>query len=260
MDDMPSSEPVLFEARGNVAVISLNRPDRRNAVDANTCQLLRGAVNQLESDAGLAVGVLRGNGPVFCSGMDLRAFVNGQAEQILFGEGRFGGFVSRQRTKPLIAAVHGAAVAGGFELMLACDLVVSAEGCLFGLPEAKRGLVAGGGGAIRLGEILPPAIANEILLTGEIFDAKRALGLGLVNRMTTESNLIEAAMILAQAIGRNAPLSIQNGLTLAKAARRNQQDLWALNDKVLRDMIASRDAAEGAIAFSEKRSPIWRGN
>lgn len=260
MHAINSSEPVLFEARGNVAVISLNRPDRRNALDARTCRLLGNAVNRLETDSSFAVGIIRGNGPVFCSGMDLRAFADGEAEDILFGEGRLGGFVSRDRAKPLIAAVHGAAVAGGFELVLACDLAVATGNCRFGLPEAKRGLVAGAGGAFRLGRILPPAITNEILLTGGLFDASRAHQLGLVNRIVHDAGLMEASMELAGTIADNAPLSIQASLTLAKAASRDRErHLWELNDKLLRGLIESDDATEGATAFSDKRKPVWRG-
>ncbi|TIO05671.1 MAG: crotonase, partial [Mesorhizobium sp.] len=174
-------DSVLFETRDDIAIISINRPQRRNAIDARTSASLRQAINRFENEDALAVGILRGKGPVFCSGMDLQAFLDGEAEEILFGDGRLGGLVSRARQKPLIAAVHGVAVAGGFELMLACDLAVAAETCKFGLPEAKRGLVAGAGGAFRLGERLPPALANEILLTGNLFEAPRAYEIGLVN-------------------------------------------------------------------------------
>lgn len=261
MAAVDSADTVLFETCGKIAVISINRPDRRNAIDAHTCRLLRIAVNRLEGEQELAVGVIRGNGAVFCSGMDLRAFVDGEAAEILFGEGHFGGLVSQARTKPVIAAVQGAAIAGGFELMLACDLVVSTESCRFGLPEVKRGLVAGGGGAFRLGEVLPRAIASEILLTGELFDAARAYQLGLVNRVVADSELTEVAMGLADTIARNAPLSIRASLALLKAPNeQRQEDLWALNDRLLRRLIRSNDATEGAVAFTSKREPIWRGN
>ncbi|MGF6313134.1 enoyl-CoA hydratase [Bradyrhizobium sp. i1.8.4] len=256
-----STETVLFETCGKIGIVSINRPHRRNALDAHTCRLLREAVNRLECDQELAVGVIRGNGAVFCSGMDLQAFVDGEAEEILFGEGHFGGLVSRARTKPLIAAVQGAAIAGGFELMLACDLAVSTETCQFGLPEAKRGLVAGAGGAFRLGEVLPRAIASEILLTGELFDAARAYQLGLVNRVVPEIKLTEVAMDLAETVARNAPLSIRASLALLKAPNeQGQERLWELNDKLLGSLIESNDATEGAVAFTSKRRPIWRGN
>lgn len=239
----------------------MNRPDRRNAIDARTSQHLRIAVDRFEKDDDLVAGVLRGEGPIFCSGMDLKAFAEGEAEEILFGEGHLGGFVSRARTKPLIAAVQGAAIAGGFELMLACDLVVATKNCQFGLPEAKRGLVAGAGGALRLGEMLPPAIAKEILLTGSLFDASRAYQLGLVNRLVAEAELFDAVIGLANTIAQNAPLSVRSSLALVKAeSEQARAPLWKMNDALLRRAIESNDALEGAAAFAGKRNPIWRGD
>ncbi|RWG00843.1 enoyl-CoA hydratase-related protein [Mesorhizobium sp.] len=255
-----ADEAVLFETRGNIAVISINRPQRRNAIDSRTTHCLRTAINRFETEDALAVGIIRGEGPVFCSGMDLQAFLDGKAEEILFGDGRLGGLVSRARQKPLIAAVHGVAVGGGFELMLACDLVVAAETCRFALPEAKRGLVAGAGGAFRLGERLPPALANEILLTAEPFGAARAYQLGLVNRVVPESGLLESALDLAEMIARNAPLSLRASLALSNAAGEAARErLWRLNDSLLRGLLASADAAEGAAAFTQKRGPDWQG-
>lgn len=256
-----SNEPVSFETRDNIAIIAINRPDRRNAIDERTSPQLRIAVDRFESDDHLAVGILRGEGPVFCSGMDLQAFVDGEAEEILFGDGHLGGLVSRARTKPVLAAVQGAAIAGGFELMLACDLVVSTENCKFGLPEAKRGLVAGAGGALRLGEMLPPVLANEILLTGLLFEAPRAYQLGLVNRLVPEHFLLEAAMSLADSIAQNAPLSVRASLALVKAqSEKARNSLWTLNDELLRELMRSNDALEGATAYKAKRRPIWRGD
>lgn len=255
-----AEEPVLLDIRDSIAVISLNRPTRRNALDAQMSRALRGAIEAIEADAAVKVGIFRGEGPAFCSGMDLQAFLDGEAEEILFGEGHLGGLVSRVRTKPLIAAVHGVAVAGGFELMLACDLVIAAETCRFGLPEARRGLVAGAGGAFRLGEMLPPVLANEILLTGDLFSAQRAYELGLVNRVVPERNLFEASLVMARAIAQNAPLSLRASLELSRAAVEvGRTQCWSLNDELLRNLIASKDAAEGAAAFTEKRAPVWRG-
>lgn len=255
-----ADEPVLFETRGNIAVISINRAQRRNAIDGLTTRCLRAAINRFEGDGGLVVGIIRGEGPVFCSGMDLLAFGRGEAEEILFGEGGLGGLVSRVRQKPLVAAVHGAAVAGGFELMLACDLVVAADTCRFGLPEAKRGLVAGAGGALRLAERLSPALANEILLTGDLFGTARAYEMGLVNRVVPEPGLLESALSLAATIAANAPLSLRASLALSKAAGEvAREGLWPLNDRLLRGLIASADAVEGAAAFTERRRPVWQG-
>lgn len=254
-----SDANVLFERHGKIALITLNRPGRRNAVDARTSQELRECVDELENDASLSVGILRGNGSVFCSGMDLQAFNEGEAKAILFGEGGFAGFVRRPRSKPIIASVHGAALAGGFELLLACDLVVASDKCVFGLPEVKRGLLAGGGGALRLAQLLPRAVANEILLLGEPFDAKTAKRLGLINRVVREPELQLAAVELAEAIARNAPLSTLANLTVVNTVSQQRGvNHWALNDALLQTLINSDDAREGTVAFTEKREAVWR--
>lgn len=256
---MTPTRNVLVEREGAVAVVTLDRPERRNAIDAATGAQLRAAFDAIEQDDGLRVAILTGAGPVFCAGMDLRAFVTGEAEEILFGPGRFGGFVSRTRRKPVIAAVQGAALGGGFELVLACDMAVAAEGATFGLPECRRGIVAGAGGAFRLGRLLPKALANEILLTGETFGAERAAALGLVNRVV-KGDPLEAARDLARRIAGNAPLSVEASLVLARHGREaGPEDCWAENDRRLRALMASDDAEEGARAFAEKRPPRWTG-
>lgn len=257
---MTNDDKVLFEKQGNVALISINRPDQRNAIDAEACSQLRTAVDLLEKDDTLQVGVIQGLGKVFCAGMDLKAFTTGEAEEILFGPGRLGGFVSRTRRKPVVAAVQGAALAGGFELMLACDLVIATDTTIFGLPESKRGLVAGAGGAFRVGQLLPKAIANEILLTGDPITAQRALELGLVNKLVEEPDLLSSAIALAKGIAKNAPLSIRYSLKLAGYhSSLNEDAFWNLNDQFLRKVIESEDATEGAKAFAEKRAPVWTG-
>ncbi|MEM1099904.1 MAG: crotonase/enoyl-CoA hydratase family protein [Pseudomonadota bacterium] len=257
---MTSSTSVLFKRDGPIATITLNRPSRRNAIDAEMSAALRAAVSELEADDDLLIGILRGAGPAFSAGMDLAAFERGEAEDILFGPGHLGGFVSRPRRKPVIASVHGPALAGGFELVLACDLVVAAEEAVFGLPEAKIGLVAGAGGALRLGQRLPQAIANELLLTGGTIDAHRAASLGLVNRVVPAGELEDTARGLARVIASNAPLAIEAGLALTAASRNVGSDaIWQENDRHLRALLSSDDAAEGARAFAEKRAPVWRG-
>lgn len=252
-------DPVLFDRQGAIAIVTLNRPDQRNAMDAATTAALRAVFDRIEGDDGLRVTILAANGPVFCAGMDLKAFLTGEAEEILFGPGRFGGFVSRARRKPVIACVQGAALAGGFELVLACDLVIAAERAVFGLPESRLGLVAGAGGAFRVGQRLPPVIANEVALLGGRFDAAQALAWGLVNRVTAGDPMPQALEFAAR-IAANAPLSIAASRDLAGAAAEAGADaLWSANDRQLRDLIASQDAKEGARAFAEKRDPVWQG-
>lgn len=256
---MTDHEKVLFDRDGTIAIVTLNRLEQRNAIDAETCTQLRKVFDTIEQDDSLRVTILTAKGPIFCAGMDLKAFVKGDASDILFGEGRLGGFVSRNRAKPVIASVQGPALAGGFELMLACDLVVASRSAIFGLPEARRGLVAGAGGAFRLAQLLPRAIANEILLTGEPFDAERALQLGLVNRLTDSDPMAEA-LELARIVIKNAPLSISASLVLANSSTAIvAETCWSENDRQLKFFISSRDAEEGAIAFAERRLPDWTG-
>lgn len=256
---MTDQSKVLFDRDGSVAVVTLNRPQQRNAIDAETCTLLRRVFEEIEQDDCLHVTILAAKGPIFCAGMDLKAFVNGEAADILFGDGHLGGFVSRNRAKPVIAAVQGSALAGGFEIVLACDLVVASRNATFGLPEVKRGLVAGAGGAFRLGQLLPRVVANEMLLTGEPIGADRALGLGLVNRLTNSDPMAEA-LALARSVARNAPLSISASLILARsAAAAVAEACWSENDRQLKLLVASQDAEEGARAFAEKRHPVWTG-
>lgn len=254
-----TQNPVLLDRQGAIAIVTLNRPDQRNAMDAATTAALRTVFDQIEGDDSLRVTILAATGPVFCAGMDLKAFLTGEAEEILFGPGRFGGFVSRKRKKPVIACVQGAALAGGFELVLACDLVVATENAVFGLPESRLGLVAGAGGAFRVGQRLPPVIANEIVLLGGRFDAAQAQVWGLVNRVT-KGDPMPQALELAARIAANAPLSVAASLGLAGASADAGLDLlWSENDRQLRHLIATEDAREGARAFAEKRDPDWRG-
>ena len=250
---------VLFETHDNIAIITLNRPDQRNAVNADVCDGLRDAVDRLENTPKLRVGILRGAGNVFCAGMDLKAFLSGDAMPVLNGEHGFGGFVKRERTKPIIAEVHGAALAGGFEIMLACDMVVAEENTVFGLPEPKIGLTAAAGGAVRLGAMLPPAIANEILLTGDTFDAAHAKTWGLVNRVVTMEKLQETSKQLAQKIAANAPIALTHSLKLAAIGGRATSQMWQASDQAIASISDTQDSREGVAAFLEKRRPNWSG-
>lgn len=257
---MTPAQKVRFEVAGPIAIITLDRPDRRNAIDTETGLALAQAFDRLDADEALRVGVLRAEGAVFCAGMDLKAFSDGEAEAILFGAGRLGGLVSRTRRRPVIAAVQGPALAGGFELVLACDLVVASRDASFGLPESRIGLIAGAGGAFRLGQRIPPVVANEMLLTGAPISAERAEALGLVNRLVESAEVMQTALALAEAIAANAPLAVTASLDLATASRRmNEARLWKRSDDLLREMIGTEDAGEGARAFAEKRPPVWHG-
>ncbi|MDD8024449.1 MAG: enoyl-CoA hydratase-related protein [Paracoccaceae bacterium] len=251
---------VLFETEGALARITLNRPARRNAIDAAAAAGLAAALARFEADPDLRVAVLCGAGPVFCAGMDLAAFGAGQVEEVLFGPGGFAGLTEAPRRKPLIAAVHGAALAGGFELALACDMIVAEEGSRFGLPEVIRGLVAGAGGALRLATVIPPARAREILLTGRMIDTAEAWDLGLIARRAATGAGVETALELAREIAANAPLAVTETLRLSRAAEAAQMaPLWPENARTLRAIMASDDAQEGARAFLERRAPQWQG-
>lgn len=257
---MSNNSAILLERRNGIAIVSLNRPDQRNAFDAAMCDQMRDAFDQIEADNSILCTVIAGNGPSFCAGMDLKAFVAGDADKMLFGEYGFAGFVKRKRKKPVIAAIEGAALAGGFELMLACDLVVASGSAKFGLPESKLGLVAAGGGAIRLGRRVPRVIANQILLTGRMFSAQDALQWGLLNNVVPDGEALESAIQLAQEIAQNAPLSIQASLALSDLSTDLvEQHLWEANDQQMQEIGATADAKEGPTAFIEKRKPVWRG-
>lgn len=252
------AEPVTVERRGHVQVITISRPEVRNALNGAAARALATAADELDADAGLRVGVLTGAGGAFCTGMDLKAYLTGDKPNIK-GRG-FGGITTTPPRKPLIAAVEGYAVAGGFELMLACDMVVAGESSKFGVPEVKRALVAGGGAALLLPLRIPHAAAMELLLTGELIDAGRAAALGLVNRLVPDGTALDGALRLAEVIAANGPLAV----AVTKQIARAQAD-WTLTEgfqrqaELYKPVFDSSDAREGAAAFAEKRPPVWRG-
>jgi enoyl-CoA hydratase len=247
---------VRVEPDAGVLVITIDRPAVRNAIDAAVARGIAAAVDRLDGDPALAVGVLTGAGGTFCSGFDLRAFLRGESAQI---EGRgFGGLVERLPRKPLIAAVEGWALAGGCELALACDLVVAAENASFGLPEVKRGLVAAAGGLIRLPRRLPYHIAMEYGLTGRPLPATRAAELGLVNLLTATGEALAGAVGLAREIAANGPLAVQATLEIVRTSMDDaEKDAFARQREIVAPVFASADAREGALAFREKRPPVW---
>jgi enoyl-CoA hydratase len=252
---------VHYECAAAIATITLERPAQRNAIDAAMTAALRAAIARFEADETARVAILTGSGDrAFCAGMDLKAFAAGEGPAILEGPGGFAGFTHAQRTKPVIAAVNGAALAGGCELVLSCDLVVAAEHAVFGLPEVKRGLFATSGGALRLPRLIPRARALELLLTGDVVDARTAHELGLINAVVPHARLAQAARELALRICVNAPLAIRETLALARAAfALPEQQLRAANEAAWARVVASEDAREGPRAFAEKRPPSWKG-
>ncbi len=252
------TEEVLVERQGAIMTITINRPHVRNAVNRAASYGVCAAVDELDADDDLRVGILTGAGGTFCSGMDLKAFLKGEITRV---EGRgILGIAQTPPRKPLIAAVEGYALAGGFESVLACDLLVAAKDARFGLPEAKRGLAAAAGGLLRLPRLIPPRIAMEVALTGEMISAERLFQFGLVNRLTEPGGALEAARELAQMISRNAPMAVAASKTVI-----NQQIDWPIEEMFDRqkvftaEVLGSEDAREGAAAFAEKRHPVWKG-
>jgi enoyl-CoA hydratase len=249
---------VLVERRDGVLVITINRPEAKNAVNGAVAAGIAAALDDLDGDDDLRVGVLTGAGGAFSAGMDLKAFLAGEVPTI---EGRgLGGLTERPPAKPLIAAVEGWALAGGFELMLACDLVVAAETARFGVPEVKRALVAGAGAAVLLPQRIPRTVALELLLTGEPIAASRAYELGLVNRVTAEGAALEGALALAATIAANGPLAVRVTKQIALEARDwDFEEGWQKQAELMMPVFVSEDATEGATAFAEKRPPVWKG-
>lgn len=249
------SDPVLTEQRDRVLVITINRPEAKNAVNAAVSHALAAAADRLDDDPGLSVGILTGAGGSFCAGMDLKAFARGENVAV---KGRGLGFTERPPVKPIIAAVEGYALAGGTELALATDLIVAARNSAFGIPEVKRGLVAAGGGLLRLPQRIPYQIAMELALTGDTLSAERAHELGLVNVLAEPGHALEAALELASRITANGPLAVAATKRVITESRGwSPRDQWREQAGIIMPVFGSNDAKEGAIAFAEKRPPNW---
>ena len=255
---MPAEPAVLTETREGALLITLNRPDQRNAVNAAVAEGVAGALEELDADDGLSVGMLTGAGRGFCAGMDLKAFVAG--ERPWFGDRGFAGITQRSARKPLIAAIEGFAVAGGLEVALACDLVVAAAGAKLGIPEAKRGLVAAGGALLHLPRRIPYHVAMEMALTGDPITAERGHELGLVNRLARPDQAVRDALTLAAEIALNGPLALTGSKRIIQESRDWPLDeMWDRQDQIAGPIMSSEDAQEGSRAFAEKREPRWRG-
>jgi enoyl-CoA hydratase len=253
-----SESAVLTERRDRLLVITINRPDQRNAVNAAVATGIAAAMDELDDDADLSIGVITGAGKGFCSGMDLKAFVAG--ESAWAGDRGFAGITHRPSVKPLIAAIEGFAVAGGLEVALSCDLIVAARGARLGIPEVKRSLVAAGGGLLRLPRVLPRNVAMELALTGDPISAERGHELGLVNRLAEPGGALDAALELAAAIAQNGPLALAaSKRILVESTDWPDAEFFTRQREIAGPVMSSQDAREGATAFAEKRAPVWKG-
>ncbi|MEP0562141.1 MAG: crotonase/enoyl-CoA hydratase family protein [Qipengyuania citrea] len=251
------SEEVLTSEEDGILVVTINRPDAKNAMTKAAAEGIAAAMDRLDSDDNLRVGILTGAGGTFCSGMDLKGFLRGESPSV---EGRgFGGVVQQPPEKPLIAAVEGYALAGGLELMIACDLVVASAAAKFGIPEVKRGLVAAAGGVMMLPDQIPERIAMELALTGDFIDAPRAYELGLINRVA-DGDALAGAKELAARIVANGPLAVKVSKQVIKQSRGWPMDeRYKRQTQLIAPVFVSEDAREGAAAFAEKRAPNWKG-
>jgi enoyl-CoA hydratase len=252
------ADSLQTEVRGNVLVMTIHRPEARNAMDQATAHALADALDELDARDDLRLGVITGGGGTFCSGMDLKGFLRGERPSV---EGRgFGGLTERPPRKVLIAAVEGYALAGGFELVLACDLVVASRAAKFGLPEVKRGLVASAGGLMRLPRRIPFHVAMEYALTGDMLDAERAQSYGLVNRLSESGQALDEALKFAAVVAANGPLAVATSKRIVtESADWSREEMFALQRPIAAPVFTSADAREGSAAFAEKRAPNWTG-
>ncbi|MGP3934718.1 crotonase/enoyl-CoA hydratase family protein [Nonomuraea sp. KM88] len=252
------SDEVLVEESGNVAILTINRPKARNAVNGAVARGVAAALDELDARPEISAYVLTGAGGTFCAGMDLKGFLSGDFPVV---EGRgFGGLTESPPKKPLVAAVEGYALAGGFEMALACDVIVASSAATFGLPEPKRGLVAGAGGIMRLPRRIPYHVAMEIALTGDHYPASRLYELGLVNRVTEPGAALEGALELAGKIAGNAPLALAaTKQVIIESQDWSREEMFKKQGAIINPVFGSKDAMEGAAAFAEKRAPRWKG-
>lgn len=248
------------EVKGNVLVLRINRPEARNAVNGAVAEGIEAGIDRLDDDDSLWVGILTGTSEFFCAGADLKLINAGQAGEMMTRKGGFAGIVTRERVKPIIAAVEGPALAGGTEITLSCDLVVASTASRFGIPEVKRSLVAAAGGLFRLPRLLPRNIALELGLTGDPIDAQRAYDLGLVNRLAKPGSAIDEALALAAQISANAPLAVQKTRKLMYELKDADDETGIMkSNEAMAELFSTQDFGEGLTAFIEKRDPNWQG-
>ena len=251
---------VDFEQRGPIAIIKINRPEARNAVNGAVAEGIEAAIDEIEARDDIWIGIITGEPPVFCAGADLKEINAGKAASLATARGGFGGVTQRERTKPLIAAVDGPALAGGTEIVLACDLVVASTTATFGIPEVKRSLAAAAGGLFRLGRKLPFNLAMELTLTGDPIGAERAFAHGFVNRLVEPGNALDGAMALAEQVTANAPVAVRASRKVVLAATNADDEVgWKMSAEAMAAAMTSEDFSEGLTAFIEKRPPQWKG-
>lgn len=255
---MSEAPPLLVEIRGNIQIMTLNRPAAKNAVTLEMAEAMVAALDAFDANPELSVGIVVGAGGTFCAGMDLKGFLQGKRPSIP-GRG-FCGITVKPPRKPIIAAVEGYALAGGFEVVLACDLIVASREAKFGLPEVKRGLAAAGGGLLRLPRRMPYHLAMECILTGDMLSAERANQNGLINRLVEPGTALDAAIELAQAVAANGPLSlVASKQVVTESVDWSREEMFDRQAAITNPVFASQDAREGASAFAEKRKPAWKG-
>ena len=253
-----SDQAILSDQRAGILIITINRPEARNAVNGDVARGIAAALDQLDADNDLRVGIVTGAGGYFSAGMDLKAFMQGESPYA--NDRGFAGITQRAARKPLIAAVEGFALAGGFEIALSCDLIVASREARFGIPEVKRSLVAAGGALLRLPKRIPYHLAMELALTGEPISAQRAMEIGIVNRLVEPGSALDSAVELANQIVKNGPLALMASKEiLQKAVDWDEAEGWAKQGELSGPVFTSEDAREGATAFAEKREPVWRG-
>ena len=251
---------VEYEKQDRLAILTLNRPEARNAVNGEVAQALEAHLDDYEEDPDLLVAILKGNGPSFCAGADLKEIAAGRGRELSTRKGGFGGIARRERRKPIIAAITGSALAGGTEIALSCDLIVCSDQTNFGLPEVKRSLVAGAGGLFRLPRAIGMATALEVIMTGDPLPAQRAYELGMVNKVVPTDQVLDEAKALADRIMANAPLAVQGSRAVAVNAMSDaDDDLWRASNREFGKIADTEDFAEGPRAFIEKRDPVWKG-
>jgi len=252
------SDEVLVDIADGIMTVTLNRPKAKNAANRALAEGVAAAMDELDSNDAISVAIITGAGGTFCAGMDLKAFVSGEMPTV---EGRgFAGLTEATPRKPLIAAVEGYALAGGLELAISCDLIVSADNAKFGIPEVKRGLAAAAGGLMKLPRQIPPRLAMEMALTGDFISAEKAAEMGLVNEVVPAGTALEAAKALAGRIVANGPLAVAiSKQVILESGDWSSTEMWAKQQELVMPVFGSEDAIEGSVAFAEKRAPNWKG-